>query len=174
MEAVFDNGTNLLNAHICAQHDNSIIYSATTTFGFWGQKMVTFLKDANPPLGESATVGAINWKERYFEVYAQRRPISEIKRKEPISIQKARYWKWSTDAREYQARFEKNEWQVQLVEEDSKEPVGSFSVSFRPHLIRKAKPPSLTLSRKALERDEVFLILLLIYLEAKRQEGSVS
>ncbi|KAM6503875.1 hypothetical protein JOM56_000818, partial [Amanita muscaria] len=61
----------------------------------------------------------------------------------------------------------------ELVEEDSKEPVGSFSVSFRPHLIRKAKPPSLKLSRKAVERDEVF-ILLLIYLEAKRQEGSVS
>ncbi|KIL58212.1 hypothetical protein M378DRAFT_170855 [Amanita muscaria Koide BX008] len=127
MEAVFDNGTNLLNAHICARHDNSIIYSVTTTFGFWGQKMVTFLKDANPPLGESATVGAINWRERYFEVYAQRRPISEIKRKEPISIQnvvegfekwdmtRARYWKWSTDAREYQARFEKNEWQVPAI-----------------------------------------------------------
>jgi hypothetical protein len=88
MEAVFDNGTNLLNAHIRTKHDNSIIYSVTTSFGFWGKKLVTFLKDANPPPGESTTVGAINWKERYFEVYAQRRPMSEIKQKEPISIQK--------------------------------------------------------------------------------------
>lgn len=56
---------------------------------------------------------------------------------------------------------------------DEKEIVGTFSVAFRPNLIRKEKPLFLELSRKALENDEVFLILLLIYSEAKRQEESV-
>ena len=58
--------------------------------------------------------------------------------------------------------------------DDNPEIVGTFAVSFRPHLIRKEKPLSLNLSRKALENDEVFLMLLLIYSEAKRQEDSVS
>jgi hypothetical protein len=61
---------------------------------------------------------------------------------------------------------------VLLGESDDKETVGTFSVSFRPHLIHKAKPALVDLSRKALENDEVFLILILIYSEAKRQEGS--
>lgn len=57
---------------------------------------------------------------------------------------------------------------------DEKEIVGTFSVAFRPNLIRKEEPLLLKLSRKALENDEVFLILLLIYSEAKRQEESVN
>ena len=57
---------------------------------------------------------------------------------------------------------------------DSDKIVGTFAVSFRPHLIHKEKLLSLNLSRKVLENDEVFLLLLLIYSEAKRQEDSVS
>lgn len=63
--------------------------------------------------------------------------------------------------------------QVVIDGSDEKEIVGTFSVAFRPNLIRKEKPLLLELSRKALENDEVFLILLLIYSEAKRQEESV-
>jgi hypothetical protein len=88
MEAFFDNGTNVLNTHICAAHDNSVIYTITTTFGFWGRRLVTILKDANPPPGESPTVGAINWKERYFEIHAHRRIISEIKATERLSVRR--------------------------------------------------------------------------------------
>ena len=62
---------------------------------------------------------------------------------------------------------------VLLGDTDDKKIVGTFSVPFRPHLIHKAKPALVNLSRKALENDEVFLILILIYSEAKRQEGSV-
>ncbi|KAK2464487.1 hypothetical protein APHAL10511_003466 [Amanita phalloides] len=185
MEAIFDNKTNVLDTHIRATHDNSVIYTVTTTFGFWGRKQVTILKDANPPPGESPVVGAINWKERYFEVHAHRKVLSEIKKKEQISLQsvmngfekwdmtRARFWKWSPQAREYQVSFNKNEWQVLTADsEDEKELVGAFSVAFRPRIIHKEKPLSLKLSRKALKNDEVFLILLLIYSEAKRQEES--
>ncbi len=103
-----------------------------------------------------------------------------------------RRWKWHPHGQEYQVSFHKNEWQVRprlprhviLMDinlkvlasdsDDNPEIVGTFAVSFRPHLIRKEKPLSLNLSRKALENDEVFLMLLLIYSEAKRQEDSVS
>ncbi|KAF8624258.1 hypothetical protein AX15_005963 [Amanita polypyramis BW_CC] len=172
MEAFFDTRNNVLNAHICATRDSSAIYTVTTSFGFLGSKLVTILKDANPPPGESPTVGAINWKDRYFEVHAHRKPISEIKRKDRVSIQTARYWKWSSHGREYQVSFGEKEWQVLALNDSEKEIVGTFSVPFRPHLIRKATPLSFDLSRKALEKDEVFLILLLIYSEAKRQENS--
>ncbi|KAF9257840.1 hypothetical protein L218DRAFT_909998 [Marasmius fiardii PR-910] len=48
--------------------------------------------------------------------------------------------------------------------------VGRFKVPFRPHLFTKSKPPVMKLSRAALAQDEVFLILVLIYSEAKRQD----
>ena len=50
----------------------------------------------------------------------------------------------------------------------------TFSVPFRPQLFGKAKPVVLNLSRAALARDEVFLMLVFIYNETKRQEKTVS
>jgi hypothetical protein len=49
-----------------------------------------------------------------------------------------------------------------------------FSVPYRPQLFGKAKPVVLNLSRDALARDEVFLMLIFIYNETKRQEKMVS
>ena len=50
----------------------------------------------------------------------------------------------------------------------------SLSVPFRPQLFGKAKPVVLNLSRVALAKDEVFLMLVFIYNETKRQEKMVS
>ena len=50
----------------------------------------------------------------------------------------------------------------------------TFSVPFRPKLFGKAKPVVLNLSRVALAKDEVFLMLVFIYNETKRQEKMVS
>lgn len=52
--------------------------------------------------------------------------------------------------------------------------VGVFSVPYRPHLFTKPKPTTLSLTTAALEKDEVFLILIFIYSEAKRQDQTVS
>lgn len=46
-------------------------------------------------------------------------------------------------------------------------------VPYRPHLFGKQPLVTLELSRMALVRDEVFLILAMIYSEAKRQEKMV-
>jgi hypothetical protein len=48
-----------------------------------------------------------------------------------------------------------------------------FSVPFRPHLFSKPEPSKLHLTKTALERDEVFLLLVFIYSEVKRQDGTV-
>lgn len=47
-------------------------------------------------------------------------------------------------------------------------------VPYRPQLFGKQPPVTLELSRMALSKDEVFLILVMIYSEAKRQERMVS
>ncbi|KAJ8092404.1 hypothetical protein PM082_023859 [Marasmius tenuissimus] len=52
--------------------------------------------------------------------------------------------------------------------------VGRFQVPFRPHLFTKSKPPKLKLTRAALAQDEVFLVLVFIYSEAKRQDQTNS
>lgn len=51
--------------------------------------------------------------------------------------------------------------------------VAKFTVPYRPKLFGKLKPPTLHLTRTALSKDEVFLMLVLIYSEAKRQDRMV-
>jgi hypothetical protein len=50
---------------------------------------------------------------------------------------------------------------------------GRFAVPFRPHLFTKSKPALLHLTKTALAEDEVFLILVFIYCEARRQDRTV-
>jgi hypothetical protein len=63
--------------------------------------------------------------------------------------------------------------QALFSEKDASRVEASFSVPFRPHLFGKSKPVVLNLSRVALAKDEVFLILVFIYGETKRQEKMV-
>jgi hypothetical protein len=53
------------------------------------------------------------------------------------------------------------------------EVVASFSVPYRPKLFGKVKPMVLNLGPVALERDEVFLFLVFVYCESKRQDKMV-
>lgn len=48
-----------------------------------------------------------------------------------------------------------------------------FVVPSRPHLFSKPKPTTLHLTETALAEDEVFLIMVFIYSEAKRQDNTV-
>jgi hypothetical protein len=57
---------------------------------------------------------------------------------------------------------------------DNSDIEATFSVPFRPQLFGKSKPVVLNLSRGALAKDEVFLMLVFIYNETKRQEKMVS
>ncbi|KAF5314799.1 hypothetical protein D9758_019010 [Tetrapyrgos nigripes] len=51
----------------------------------------------------------------------------------------------------------------------------TFRVPYRPHVFRKSKSDpntcTLSISRDALKEDEIFMILLMIYSETRRQEG---
>ena len=51
--------------------------------------------------------------------------------------------------------------------------MASFSVPYRPKLFGKVKPMVLNLSPAALEKDEVFLFLVFVYCESKRQDKMV-
>jgi hypothetical protein len=81
MEAFFDNKTNILNAHIRAAHDKSILYILKSDTSLLGRK-VTTVEDANPLIGNSAIVGLIHWQEKIFEVLGEKKKYSEIKRQE--------------------------------------------------------------------------------------------
>jgi len=186
MEAVFDNKTNVLNASIRNSHNNSIVYTVTTTNSMWGRG-TTYLKDSNPAYGSAPISAAIHWKDRTFEIHGQRKPISDIKRKVGGFRNKSRIWQWSPNRKEFDVAYRRQEaWQVQYgnrvdfaptVDEPVKQgsnknmaTVASFTVPFRPKLFGKLKPPALHLTRTALAKDEVFLILVLIYSEARRQD----
>ncbi|ESK83493.1 hypothetical protein Moror_4878 [Moniliophthora roreri MCA 2997] len=59
-------------------------------------------------------------------------------------------------------------------EQDDGGLIGRFQVPFRPHLFTKSKPPKLRIKRAGLTEDEVFLILIFIYSEVKRQDQTNS
>ena len=81
MEAIFDNKANVLNAQLHASHDNSVIYSVSTSQTLW-RRTYTYLRDTNPALGgDSIIVGAINWRKKTFEIQGQRKSIKDIRRK---------------------------------------------------------------------------------------------
>ena len=109
---------------------------------------------------------------------------------------RTRFWKWSDDREEYEIGYHnQEEWQVNrrflrytcgveklnyyfmqkaFFSEKDGDIEATFSVPFRPQLFGKAKPVVLNLSRVALAKDEVFLMLVFIYNETKRQEKMVS
>ena len=108
---------------------------------------------------------------------------------------RTRFWRWSKDREEYEIAYDnQDKWQVKrrypqihmwplkakkkfmqaLISEKNGDVEAILSVPFRPQLFEKEKPVVLNLSRVALSRNEVFLILVFIYGETKGQEKIVS
>ncbi|KIK63061.1 hypothetical protein GYMLUDRAFT_163432 [Collybiopsis luxurians FD-317 M1] len=179
MEVKFDNGGNILNANLLATHDSSPIYVAKTNFSFLGRE-ITFLKDSNPAGGSgSVTVGAIHWRDKAIEVHGHKKKIADLKTKKGGIVNKVlhkeRYWRWAKERKEYAVQYSGNdEWTVRLVFDGTRKVAARFATPYRPHLFTKSKPPLLSLTRTALAEDEIFLLLLLIYSEARRQDDTVS
>jgi hypothetical protein len=196
MEAIFDNATNILNAHIRTLHDNSPIYTVRTTSTFLRGRKLTLLIDANPA-GGSTVVGAIHWRQRLLEVRGEKHKWSELKRREGSVFGRTRYWRWGSGKKEYKITYSTVEgWKATLAEDspandtpangspendsptkEVTEPntppsplAACLTMPHRPHFFRKIKAPTLEISRVALLDDEVFLLLVLLYSEAKRQD----
>ncbi|KAJ7642613.1 hypothetical protein DFH06DRAFT_1214000 [Mycena polygramma] len=190
MEAYFDNKTDITNARIRTVRDDAPIYAVQTSFAFQG-RVRTVLRDENPlpslsssssysspdstSTSTSTIVGAINWKERSFEVRGQRRKYEEVRRKEGGLFRKTRFWRWRAGRKEYELAYTHEEWKATLPPSDSdpKTPpliAARFTVPARPHLFTKSPPAVVHLTPDALAEDEVFLLLVFIYEEVKRQE----
>ncbi|KAF5321257.1 hypothetical protein D9619_001661 [Psilocybe cf. subviscida] len=118
--------------------------------------------------GPGVVVGVINWAQKTFEVHGQRRAIKDIRRKAKGLRNKSRYWKWGEGREEFDVVYRDGGWEAACTSTGAVE--GKLSVPYRPHLFGKTKPIVLELSRTALKHDEVFLILIFIYCEVKRQE----
>ncbi|KAG6901270.1 hypothetical protein C0995_014359 [Termitomyces sp. Mi166 len=179
METYFDNKGNLLNARIRSTRDKSVLYTLKTTFGLRGRK-VTVLLDENPAPGRSSHVASLYWKDKSFEILSQKKTVSEVRRTQGGFFKKwvvgdldlSRHWKWTTDRKEYELRYDDDEgWKATL--NDNMSIAARFLVPGRPHLFGKLDPPTLHLTKTALEADEIFLILALIYSEIKRQDSTV-
>jgi len=172
MEAYFDNKGNILNAHICIPRDHSVLYTVETTFDLMGRK-VTVLKDENPVF-EEAIVGRIYWKQKLFEVRGTVRQIASIKRTEGRFMKKVHYWRWvdperRRERKEYCIKYKHREgWKVTSGDNT----LAQFSAPNRPRLFGKTDPPTFSTEKTLHTDEEVFLILLFIYNEVKRQDVS--
>ncbi|KAJ7495294.1 hypothetical protein FB451DRAFT_1121780 [Mycena latifolia] len=193
MEAFFDNNSNIVNARICASLDSAPLYTLETAFAAFKGRVRTVIRDANPlpgAKGANPAVGAINWGEKSIEVGGMKRAIKEVRRVEGGLFNKKKYWRWGPARKEYTLAHSHEEWKATLVpassqptsasestatsesttDADSSEPAAHFFTPSRPHLFTKPAPPRLRLSSAALAEDEVFLILVLVYEEVRRQD----
>ncbi|KAF8190785.1 hypothetical protein BJ912DRAFT_1041807 [Pholiota molesta] len=168
MEATFDNKANVLHAKLRTTHDNSVIYTISTDQTIWG-RTYTYVRDHNPVHGgEPTIVGVINWEKKTFEIHGHRKAVKDIRRKANGFRNKSRFWKWADGREEYDIIHREERWEATCASTGDIE--ATFSVPYRPQLFGKTKHLVLNLSRVALMKDEVFLILIFIYNEIKRQE----
>lgn len=102
---------------------------------------------------------------------------------------RSRFWKWSEGREEYDIVHQEEGWEVlrssQITDSSvvdrflqarctsTGEVEATLAVPYRPQLFGKTTPVVLNLSRVALAKDEVFLLLTFIYCEMKRQEKTV-
>ncbi|KAK7052748.1 hypothetical protein R3P38DRAFT_2502203 [Favolaschia claudopus] len=168
MEAFFDNKTNIINAHICAVRDDAVMYTLETKFEFGG-RVRTVLRDENPlPGSSSAVVGAINWKDKTIEANGHKRKCEDLRRTTGFLFTRKQFWRWSSTRIEYELSYTHEEWKATT--EEGKTTAGTFITPFRPHLFGPSKRPIIKLSQTALLEDEVFLLMVFIYEEVKRQD----
>ncbi|KAF9043909.1 hypothetical protein BJ165DRAFT_175844 [Panaeolus papilionaceus] len=180
MEVIFNNKTNILNAQLLTTHDSCPIYTLSTKQTMWG-RTYTYLRDVNPVLGKKGQgdgmiVGMINWKKKTMDVGGQRKKLGDVRRKilglAKGKSSKTRLWQWAPDREEYCMEHEDEGWKITATSTSAI--VGTLTVPYRPKLFGKTTPVVLKLSRAALARDEVFLILAAVYSEVKRGDGMVS
>lgn len=101
-------------------------------------------------------------------------------------LRRCRYWKWEEGRNEYSLKYNYEDWKVRVLFTVSAnvtcvvqailpndEVAGTFAVPFRPHVFSKPTPTTLQLAKEGLAKDEVLLILIFVYSEAKRQDQTV-
>ncbi|KAH8825575.1 hypothetical protein DL96DRAFT_1734473 [Flagelloscypha sp. PMI_526] len=177
MEAYFSNKSNLLKCTIISTASNDVLYTVQTSYGAFKRLKTTLLVDTNPAPGQSPNAGAIHWSDKVIEVHGVRKSVEDCRRREGSILSKKQFWKWppsedDEERREYRLLFEKSAWKAFVSEMYTS---ATFAVPGPPLLFSKPKPGTVNIDKVSLEQDEVFLILVFIYLEVKRQEkGSVT
>ncbi|PPR01042.1 hypothetical protein CVT24_000576 [Panaeolus cyanescens] len=86
---------------------------------------------------------------------------------------KRRLWQWASDRTEYCIEHEDEGWRISTTT-SPRRTTGIFIVPYRPKLFGPMRPVTLKLTREALVKDEVFLILALVYEETMRGDRNVS
>ncbi|KAG6825814.1 hypothetical protein H0H93_000274, partial [Arthromyces matolae] len=126
--------------------------------------------------GRSGNVAALHWREKIFEIGGVRKSVADLRRREGRFFKKTRHWRWTPERKEYELHYDEEEgWKATL--NSSIQIAARLLVACRPHLFTfftKPTPPALHLTKTALEADEVFLILVFLYEEIKRQDRTNS
>ncbi|ESK83491.1 hypothetical protein Moror_4876 [Moniliophthora roreri MCA 2997] len=162
MEFVFDNKYNVLDAKLHTTLDDAVVYTLETNCGFRGRRF-TLLRDTNPLPGRrqstagsattGATVDAINRREKTMEVSGVRKKIASDS---------------TSPSNPFNGDGSTTLDPMENIDGPEQGLIGRLQVPFRPHLFTKSKPPKLRIKRAGLAEDDVFLIVIFIYSEAKR------
>ncbi|KAG6827595.1 hypothetical protein H0H92_011191 [Tricholoma furcatifolium] len=161
---------NVLTSDINAHEPHGISYRTATTTRTFGDNKATTLATLGSYVNEkpTQTLASINWKDSHFEIAGVQRKWSTLRNKVGGVFSSVREWHWSDNS--YTVKYDHGKWTV-ISTRPSESVCATFS-SYKIHLRNQSAPELavMWLSSNIPYEDRTFIMLVLVYSEAKRQQ----
>jgi len=109
----------------------------------------------------SSRSGSIKWKDETFVIGGVVKRVSDLRSRRFLS--RSQEWRWSGS--QYTLKYSGNQWMIKCGE------VGASMKVYQFHVFRQSEPASVSFSSNLSVEDMIFLLLVLVYSETKRQDG---
>ncbi|KAF8054247.1 hypothetical protein FPV67DRAFT_1552627 [Lyophyllum atratum] len=156
--------SDLLNSGLrsnTAPHADS--YNINTTHGLLGRK-ITSLVPANESFTDaSGFPAAIHWKQGQFEIGGMQCAWQTLKHTPGGWFSSTREWRWSGHS--YAVKYTRPQWTA-----ISSNSISAVFSPYRSRIFSASEPAYIEFSSDISDKDMVFLTLVMIYSETRRQE----
>ncbi|KAG6830177.1 hypothetical protein H0H87_008953 [Tephrocybe sp. NHM501043] len=163
----------VLNSDLQPNQPNSISYRTKTsnrTFGGYKFTTVTLVLNNPPGYGKPPIPATIDWKKSRFQIDGVIHNWTDLKQKPQEGRKfKERVWRWNRYS--YLVKYKDDTWTA--TPSDSPNTVVAALSPYKIHLRTKPDPGSLSLWPGVPFEDRMFLMLVLLYSEGKRQDKKV-
>lgn len=116
----------------------------------------------------SGTSAAIRWRERRFETGGVKRDWSTFKYKPAGIFSKTRKWHWSGESFTVKFLIDDDKWIASS--DSSRHPTRATFYPYKYHFFGPSEPGYISFSPDVSDEDTIFLILVMIYSETRRQD----
>jgi len=155
-----------LNSPLIIPGGSNAYTVSTTSGGFTGRKITSLVPTPQASASGVGTEisGQIDWKSTLFRVGSSTKAWGGLTTKKGST----REWSWS--GQQYTVQFNNRDWTATRATDGSSPSV--VFVPRRPHLFSADEPASISFTPGMSSEDTMFLMLVMIYSEARRQDSN--